>query len=91
MHATTIDESQIRGISYEHSHAPCTPISCDYCDYFDHDVNTSPLLSRPHRLEALVAFNREIHLLSLLKNDLSLGSSTPEVRSCEDFVVGSYA
>ena len=56
MHAISLDESQIGGISYEYSHAPCVPISCDYCDVFDHDVNTCSLLGKSHRLEALAAF-----------------------------------
>ena len=62
MHATPPDESQFKGISYGHSHAPCESASYDYCDSFDHDVDTCPLLGRPHRLEALAAFNREIYL-----------------------------
>ena len=46
---------------------------------------TCPLIARPHRLEALVAFNRELYLHSLLKTDLSLGPPILEVRSCEAF------
>lgn len=76
MHATPLFESQIESISYEYSYAPCAPISCDYCDAFDHDVDTCPLFGRPHRLEALAALNREIYFRSLLQTDL---------RSCDDF------
>ena len=71
VHATPFDKSQFEGISYEHSHTPSAPISYDYCYSFDHDVDTFPLLSRPHRLQALAAFNREFYLQSLLKIDLS--------------------
>ena len=39
----------------------------------------------------MVAFNRELYLHSLLKTDLTLGSSTPEVGSCDDFDVRSKA
>ena len=42
-----------------------------------------------HILEALATFNREHYLHNLLKNDPSLRSSTPEVRSCEDIDVRS--
>lgn len=82
MYATSLHESQIEGISYEHSHTPCALVSCDYCDSFGHDVDTCPLLGGPHRLGALVAFNREIYLQSLLKTDL---------RSYDDFDVRSEA
>ena len=58
MHATSLDESQFGGVS-EHSHAPFVPILCDYCDSFDHDVDTCLLLSSRHRLEALAAFNMD--------------------------------
>ena len=91
MHATHLDKSMFEGLSYAHSHARCVFISCDYCDSFDHVVDICPLLGRPHRLEALAAFNREIYLQSLLKTDLSLGSPTPETRSCDDFDVRSEA
>ena len=80
MHATLLFESKIEGISYEHSHTSCVPVSCDYCDSFDHNVDTCPLFGIPHRLEALVAFNKEIYLQSLLKTD---------GRSCEDFDIRS--
>jgi len=89
MHATPVDEIQIGGICYEDSHTPCAPISCYYCDSFDHDVDTYPLLRRPHRLEALASFNREIYLQSLLNTDLSLGPPTPEARSCDEFDIRS--
>jgi len=49
------------------------------------------LLGRPHILEALIAFNREIYLQSLLKTDLSLGSPIPKVRSFDDSDVRSEA
>ena len=70
------------GLSCEYSHISCALDSCDYCDSFDYDVDIYPLLGRPHRLEALVAFSREIYLQSLLKTDL---------RSCDDFDVRSEA
>jgi len=66
MYTAQLDENQFEGISYAHYHTPCAYISCDYCDSFDHDVDTCPLLSRPYKLEALAAFNREIYLQSLL-------------------------
>ena len=44
MHATPLFESQIEGISYGHSHAPCASVSYDYCDSFDHDVDICPFL-----------------------------------------------
>jgi len=91
MHYIPLDEGQFVGISYEHSHTPYASISCDYCDFFYHDVNTCPLLGRPHRLEALAVFNREISLQSLLKAYLSLGSPALEARSCDDFDVRSEA
>jgi len=53
MHCPPSNESQIRGISYEHSHAPCAPVSCDYCYSFDYDIDTYLSLSRQDRLEAL--------------------------------------
>ena len=62
MHATSLNESRFEDISYERYHTPCAPISCDYYDSFDQDVDICPLLGRPHRLEALAAFNREIYL-----------------------------
>jgi len=34
MHATPLDKSQFEGISYEHSHTPCSPVSYDYCYSF---------------------------------------------------------
>ena len=46
--ATPLDANQFDGMSYEHSHTPCVPISYDYCASFDHDVDTYPLLGRPH-------------------------------------------
>lgn len=84
-----LDESQFGGISYEHSHIPCVSISCDYCDSFDHDIDSCSLLGRPHILVALATLNRELYLHSLLKTDLSLGSSTPKASSCDDFDVRS--
>lgn len=72
MHSTPLDESQIEGICYEHSHSPCAHIACDYYGSFDYDVDTCPLLCRPHRLGALTTFNREMYLQILLKTDLSL-------------------
>jgi len=90
-HATPLYESQFGGISYEHTHTPCVPVLSDCCNSFDHDVVSWPLLDRPHRLEALVAFHRELYLHNLLKTDPSLRSPTPEVRSCEDFGAGSEA
>jgi len=78
-------------LSYEHSCTPCAPILYDYYDSYDHDVDTSSLLSRAHRLEALASFNREIYLQNLLKTDLSLDSSTPKASSCDDFDVRSEA
>ena len=78
---------RFRVISSEHSHTPCVHISCDYCDSFEHDDSTCPLLSIPHRSEALVAFNRELCLHSLHKTNLSLGSSKPEAWSCDQFDV----
>ena len=54
MHATPLDKSQFGVTSYEHSHTPCVPISCDYYDSFYYDVDTCPLLGRPHRLGSLV-------------------------------------
>jgi len=71
MQATPLFESQSDGIAYEHSHAPCALMSCDYCDAFDHDIDKCPLLGRPHILDALAPFNREIYLQSLLQTDLS--------------------
>ena len=53
MHAKPLFESQIESISYEHSHAPCAPVSCDYCYSFDYDIDTYLSLSRQDRLEAL--------------------------------------
>jgi len=82
MHAIPLFESQIKGISYEHSYNPCASILCDYCDSFDHDIDTSSLLGRPHILEAPATFNREIYLQSLLKTDL---------RSSDDLNVMSEA
>ena len=82
MHAISLDKSQFGGISYCHSHTPCAPISCDSFDSFGHDVDTCPLLSRPHRLDALAAFNRDIYLQSLLEKNL---------RSCEDFDIRNEA
>ena len=67
----------------------CVPISCNYHDSFDHDVDTCPLLGREYILEAFVAFNRDLYLHTLLKTNLSLDSSTPEARSCDDFNVRS--
>ena len=49
------------------------------------------MLSRPYRLEASAAFNRESYLKSLLQTDLSLGSLAPEVRSFDDSDVRSKA
>ena len=88
-HARPLDKSQFRRICYEHFHTPCGHVSCDYCDSFDHDVNTCPLLGRPHRLEALATLNRELYLHSSLQTNLSLGSFTSGVRSSEDFDVRS--
>lgn len=34
MHATSLDKGQIGGISYEHYHTPCAPLSYDYCYSF---------------------------------------------------------
>jgi len=51
---------------------------------FDHEVDTCPLLARPHWLKALVALNRELYFRSLLKTDLCLRSSSPKARSCDD-------
>ena len=87
MHGTSLYESQIGGISYEHSHTLCVPVSCDYCDFIDHDVNTCPLLGRPHRIEELATFNREICLQNLLQTDLRLRSPAPKARSYDDFDV----
>ena len=72
-------------ISYEHSHTKYVPIS------FDHDVDTCPLLGSPHISEGLAAFNRELYLCSLLNTNFSLGSSTLEVRFCDDLDVRSQA
>jgi len=91
MHIIPLDESQFGAISYRHPHTPYAPPSCDYCDFFDHDVDSRLLLGRPHRLEALAAFNRKLYLHNLLKTNLSLSSHTSEVRSCEDFDVRSEA
>jgi len=63
MYVTSLDESQFGDISYEHDDTPCVPISCDYCDSLDHDVDSCPQLGRPHRLDALVTFNRELFYL----------------------------
>ena len=54
-------------------------------------IDTCPLLGRLHRLEALVALTKEVYLHSLLKTDLSLDSSIPKARSCDDFDVRSEA
>ena len=91
IHATPLDKSQFGGIFYAHSRIPCVHISCDYCDFFNHDVDICPLLGRPHRLEASASLNRELYLCSLLKIELSLGSPTLEVRSCDDFDVRNEA
>ena len=79
MHAPSLDASHSRGVFYEHPHAPCVPISYDYCDSFDHDVNSCPLISRSHILGALASFNKKFYLHNLLKTDLTLASPTPEV------------
>ena len=42
-------------------------------------------------MKALVAYNMELYLYSLHKTNLSLGSPTPKVCSCEDFDVRSGA
>ena len=91
MHSLPLDEDQFGGISYEYSHTPYDLVLCDYCDSFDHDVDTCPLLGRPHRLETLASLNRELHLRCLLKIDLSLGFTILEARSCDDFDAGSDA
>ena len=64
MHATPLDGCQFGGLSYELSHAPCAAISYDCYDAFD--IDSCSLLGRPHRLEALAAFNKDIYLQSLL-------------------------
>jgi len=46
MHVIQLDENQFGEISYEYSHTLYVPISCDYCDLFDHDVDTCLLLGR---------------------------------------------
>ena len=61
-HFTPLDESQFGGISYDHSHTSCAPVSYDWRYSFHHDVDICPLLGRPHRLEALAASNRKINL-----------------------------
>jgi len=55
MYVTSLDESQIEDVSYKHSHTLCAPISCDCCDFFNHDVDTCPLLGRPDKLGALAS------------------------------------
>jgi len=70
MYVTASDENQFAGISYEHSYTSRVLISYDYCGLFEHDLDSCPLLDRPHRLEALAAFNRELYLHNLLKINL---------------------
>ena len=89
IHATPLDKSQFRGVSYEHPHTTCALVSCDYCHSFDYHVDSYPLLGRPCRLEALIAFNRELHLLNSLKSDPGYGYPILEVRSYEDLDVRS--
>ena len=91
MHVTPLDESQFVSISYEYSHTTYVPVSCDYYDSFDYNVDTCPLLGRSKRLEALTVFNRELYLHSLLNTNFTLASSTPEAMSCDDFDVRSKA
>jgi len=62
IHVMPLDESQFGGISYDHSHTSCAPVSYDWRYSFHHDVDICPLLGRPHRLEALAASNRKINL-----------------------------
>jgi len=61
----------------------CSCFPRDHCYSFDQDVYSCPLLDKPHRLEALTAFNREFHLHDLLKTNPHLGYPTLEVRSYE--------
>ena len=62
IHVAPLDKSLFRGIFYEHSHTPCAATSCDYCNFSNNEVDSCLLLGRPHRLQALVAFNGELYL-----------------------------
>jgi len=72
-----LDEGQFRGNSYEHPHAPCVAISCDYYYSFYSNINSCPLLSRLQRLTLLTPSKRVCYLIDILKTNLNLGSPTP--------------
>ena len=61
IHSIPLDESHFGGTSYEHSHSPCIPVSCDYCDFFDYEVDTVDHTNKRHWLPLIRRFISKVY------------------------------